>query len=81
MANALQSVTYNIPTTFGISIHKCFPTIPPHQRSGQGNGAGPTIWVTMSAILLTIIRDEGFDLNALSCLFQLVLSDNRVRIC
>ena len=58
---------------FGIFIDKYFPTTLPHQGSGQDNGKEPTIWVMISAILLTIMQDEGFGLNALSCLSQLAL--------
>ena len=50
MTNTLQSATHDIATAFGISIDKYFPTTPPHQGSGQGNGAGPTIWVMISTI-------------------------------
>ena len=39
MTNTLQSATHDIATAFGISIDKYFPTTPPHQGSGQGNGA------------------------------------------
>ena len=73
MTNTFHSATYDITTTFGISIDKYFLTTPPHQGSRQGNGAGSTIWVVISAILLTIMRDEGFGSNALSCLSQLAL--------
>ena len=73
MTNTLQYATHDIPTAFGTSIDKYFPANPTHQGSGPGNGAGPTIWVIISAILLTIMRDEGFCLNALSCLSQLAL--------
>ena len=73
MTNTLQSTTHDIATAFGISIDKYFPTIPPRQGNGQGNGVGPTIWVMISATLLTVMRDESFGLNALSCLSQLAL--------
>ena len=43
MTDILQSVTHDIVTTFNISINKYFPTTPPHQGSGHGNGVGPTI--------------------------------------
>ena len=66
MTNTLQSATHDIATVFGIFIDKYFPTTPPHQGIEQYNGAGLTIWVMVSAILLTIMRDEGFDLSALS---------------
>ena len=73
MTNTLKSAPDNIATYFGIFIDKYFPTTPPHQGSGQGNGLGPTIWVIISAILLTIMWDEDFGLNALFYLYQPVL--------
>ena len=73
MMNTLQSATHDINTAFGISIEKYFTTKPPNQGSGQENGAGPTIWVMISAILLTIMRDNGYGLDGLSCFTQLTL--------
>ena len=73
MINTLQSATHDVATAFGISINKDFLTTQPHQGSGQGNVSGPTIWVMISAILLTIVIDKGFGLNILSCLSQLAL--------
>ena len=72
MTNNLQSVTHDIAVSFSISIEKYFLTTPPHQGSGQGNGSGPTIWVMISTILLTIMIDEGFSLDALSAKLVLV---------
>ena len=51
MTNTIQSTTHDINTAFGISIEKYFPTDPPNQDSGQRNGAGPNIWVMISAII------------------------------
>lgn len=45
----------------------------PLQGSGQGNGARPIIWGAISVILLTIMRDEEYDLDTLSYLSQLAL--------
>ena len=73
MTNTLQFATHDINTMFGISIEKNFPTDPPNQGSRQGNGAGSIIWVMISAILLTIMRDNGYGLDAISCLTQLAL--------
>ena len=39
ITNTVQLTAHNIATSFGISIEKYFPTNPPHQGSGQGNGA------------------------------------------
>ena len=73
MTNTLQSEKHDIDTAFGISIDNLSPTKPLHQGSEQGNGAGSTIWVTINAILLTIMQDEGFGLNTLFCLSPLAL--------
>ena len=45
----------------------------PIKGSGQGHVAGPTIRVMISAILLTIKRDEDFGVDALLNLSQLSL--------
>ena len=73
MTKTLQSVTHDIATDSGISIERYFPITLPHQGSGQGNGAGLIIWIIISALLLAIMRYEGFSLDDLSCLSQLVL--------
>ena len=62
MKNTLQSTTHDIKTVFGISIETNFL-----------NEAEPTIWVMISAILLTIMRDNGYGLDIISCLTQLSL--------
>ena len=76
MTNTLQSAIHDITTAFGISIDKYFPANPLHQGSGLSNGEEPTMWVIISAILLTNIRDEGFVLLVLTS-----SSDHKVRIC
>ena len=73
MTDTLQSVSLDINTAFGLSIEKYFPTKPLLQDSGQKNDTGPTIWVMISDILLTNMHDQGFELDAVSCLSQLVL--------
>ena len=50
-----------------------FATNPPLQDNGHGNREGSTIWVLISAILLTIMRDQGFGLDTLSCMSSLAL--------
>ena len=73
MTDTLQLTTHNTTTDFSISIEEYFPTFPPYQVSGLCNEEGFTIWVIISATLLNIMRDEGFGLDALSCLSQLTL--------
>ena len=72
ITNTLQLATHDINTVFGISIEKN-PNETPHQGSRQEHGAGPTIWVMISVILLTIIRDKDLGIDTISCLSQLVL--------
>ena len=74
MINTLQLVTHNINTTFREVTQQYTLIFPPFQRSGQGNGAGPTIWVVISAILLTITKEEGFGLDVMSYLSHLVIA-------
>ena len=73
MTDTLQSASPDINTAFWLSIEKYFPTKPLLQGSGQGNDTGPTIWVMISDILLTNMHDQGFELETVSCLSQLVL--------
>ena len=68
MTNALQSVTNDINTVFGVSMMQYFPITPPFQGSRQCNGEEPIIWVMIGTILLTILREKGSSLDALSYL-------------
>ena len=52
MTNALQSVTNDINTVFGVSMMQYFSITPPFQGSRQCNGEGPIIWVKIGTILL-----------------------------
>ena len=65
MTKILQSATHDINTAFGKSIENYSPKTPPFKGSGQGHVAGPTIRVMVCAILLTILRDEDFGVDAL----------------
>ena len=40
----------------------------PLQGVGQGNGAGPAIWVAISSVLLNIMRSNGFGFAIFSAL-------------
>jgi hypothetical protein len=59
----LQKARHFINTTFGNSDTSYGCTSPPLQGVGQGNGAGPAIWALISAVLLSIMRTQGFGLN------------------
>jgi hypothetical protein len=75
MMFTLQHAVHTVNTAFGDSTDTYGGSnLPPHQGAGQGNGAGPTIWAVISAILLTIMRNLGFGLNAVSSLSAVALS-------
>jgi hypothetical protein len=75
MMNTLQQAVHRINTAYGDSSSTYGGSNdPPHQGVGQGNGAGPTIWAVISAILLTIMKDLGFGLNTLSSLSDTALT-------
>jgi hypothetical protein len=75
MMNTLQQAVHRINTAYGDSSSTYGGSNdPPHQGVGQGNGAGPTIWAVISAILLTIMQDLGFGLNTLSSLSDTALT-------
>ena len=66
MFGAVQQLVHKIRTLYGDS--DCFyggeddpvqHELPP-QGSGQGNGAGPTIWSVLSSTIFEILHEEGF---------------------
>jgi hypothetical protein len=63
MMETLQTAWHHINTAFGDSSRRYGCQFPPLQGVGQGNGAGPAIWALISAVLLTIMRAQGFGLN------------------
>jgi hypothetical protein len=75
MLFTLQHAVHIVNTAFGDSTDTYGGSnFPPHQGAWQGNGTGPTIWAVISAILLTIMRNLGFGLNAVSPLSAVALS-------
>jgi hypothetical protein len=69
MASTLQTAKHYVKTAYGTSTtHYGSDENPPMQGCGQGNGAGPTMWVAISAILIQIICDSGFGFNLITCL-------------
>ena len=70
MMQTLQSASHKICTAYGdsTSTYGGHDSYPPLQGVGQGNGAGPAIWVAISTVLLTIMRSKGFGLSILSAI-------------
>lgn len=77
MFGTLQLATHRVRTGFGDHDSPFFPpSWFPFQGCGQGNGAGPTIWVAVSAILIGAMQANGFGFQFISALSGiLVLAD------
>jgi hypothetical protein len=64
MFKVLQEVTYKIRTSYGDSTKTCnSPRLTPFQGVGQGNGAGPAIWVAISMVIIQMLYTAGFGLT------------------
>ncbi|CAJ1969840.1 unnamed protein product [Cylindrotheca closterium] len=61
MFDILAKAKHRVRTGFGDSARTFGPTGDvPFQGCGQGNGAGPCIWVAISTILIDAMEAEGF---------------------
>ena len=69
MFDTLMHSAHRVRTGFGDS-ERVFspPTSIPYQGCGQGNGAGPTIWVAVSSILLGMMFSKGFGFDFFSAI-------------
>ena len=69
MFNMLSSATHRVRTGFGDS-ERSFkpPSVVPFQGCGQGNGAGPPIWISVSSVLITMMEAMGYGFECLSAL-------------
>ena len=71
----LQKATHRVRTGFGDSTTSFSPpSDTPFQGCGQGNGAGPTIWVAISSILIDMIAGAGHGLEMVSSLSGKLMS-------
>ncbi|CAJ1927568.1 unnamed protein product [Cylindrotheca closterium] len=66
MFDTLMKSKHRVRTGFG-DLDRAFtpPTLTPFQGCGQGNGAGPPIWVAISSILLGMMISKGFGFDFL----------------
>ena len=75
MFTTLQKATHRVRTGFGDSTTSFSPpTEVPFQGCGQGNGAGPTIWVAISSILISMMASEGYGFQEVTALSAELLS-------
>jgi hypothetical protein len=69
MFKVLQGAVYKIRTAYGNSTKRCdSPKDAPFQGAGQGNGAGPAIWVAISAPIIHMLYTAGFGLTITTAL-------------
>jgi hypothetical protein len=66
MMQTLLQAWHFVIIAFRESTRRYRGTNHPLQGVGQGNGATPAIWAVTSAVLLGVMRDEGFRLNLLT---------------
>ena len=75
MFNTMAQSTHRVRTGFGDSeLSFCPPSNVPFQGCGQGNGAGPAIWVAVSSILIIMMEAAGFGFECLSALESKLVS-------
>ena len=69
MFNTLATSKHRVRTGFGDSTAVFQPPSDvPFQGCGQGNGAGPAIWVAISSILITMMDAAGYGFECLTTL-------------
>ncbi|CAJ1953819.1 unnamed protein product [Cylindrotheca closterium] len=69
MFNMLSSATHRVRTGFGDSDRSFKPpSAIPFQGCGQGNGAGPPVWISVSSVLITMMEAMGYGFECLSAL-------------
>ncbi|CAJ1956165.1 unnamed protein product [Cylindrotheca closterium] len=65
----LSSATHRVCTGFGDSKRSFRPpSAVPFQGCGQGNGAGPPIWILVSSVLITMMEAMGYGFECLLAL-------------
>src|SRR5210317_476621 len=73
--DTLAQSTHRVRTGFGDSSVPFFPpTSVPFQGCGQGNGAGPAIWVAVSSILISMMETMGYGFESLTAIDQHLVS-------
>ena len=70
MMRTLQTAKHKICTAYGDSDidYGGRYVFPPLQGTGQGNGSRPAIWVAISTVLLSIMKQQEFGFSILSAL-------------
>ena len=65
----LENIQHFVRTTYGdSSSHYCGIQLRPLQGVGQGNGAGPSIWLVITIPLINMLRAEGYGFRFMTAL-------------
>ncbi|CAJ1938660.1 unnamed protein product, partial [Cylindrotheca closterium] len=69
MFDTLATSTHRVRTGFGDSEESFHPpSMVPFQGCGQGNGAGPPIWVSVSSVIIQMMTAMGFGFECLTAI-------------
>ena len=68
MFGTLQHIQHHVSTAYGMSDTPYGGIEIPLQGVGQGNGAGPAIWLIMTIPLINLLRDKGFGFKSTTVL-------------
>ena len=66
MFGTLQELKHYVSTAYGVSAQAYGGLHIPLQGVGQGNGAGPAIWLVMTIPLINMLRRQGFGFKSIS---------------
>jgi hypothetical protein len=68
MFGTLQNMKHYVSTAYGMCDTPYGALEIPLQGVGQGNGAGPAIWLIMTIPLINLLRDKGFGFQSTTVL-------------
>lgn len=75
MFGTLAQAAHRVRTGFGDSVESFPPPLDiPYQGCGQGNGAGPTIWVSISAVIMLMLKALGFGFECLTAISGILIN-------
>jgi hypothetical protein len=75
MFETLQKAAHRVTTAYGVSKQTYGTNMEiPYQGVGQGNGAGPAIWVVISTVIIAMMSTAGHGFNILSAMTKTLIT-------
>jgi hypothetical protein len=75
MFETLQKAAHRVTTAYGVSKQTYGTDMEiPYQGVGQGNGAGPAIWVVISTVIIAMMSTAGHGFNLLSAMTKTLIT-------